>query len=173
MSHHTGTLAEDNMNRDRLKRMSARSREASVSRATRRGILLRIASVLAVVSVAMAGMALAASSNSEQRQVEQGQVKEKRYKATRAFVVDKATGTVRMPTQQEVDEVVATLSALGQRPAEDLSQATQTNGALTLDLGGGYNGIFLAQPRAGGGWETKCVFTIEEGAEFVELVDDD
>ena len=161
------------MNRDRLKRMSARSREASVSRATRRGILLRRASVLAVLIVAMAGIAPAASSNSGPGQVEQGQVKEKRYKATRAFVVDKATGTVRMPTQQEVDEVVATLTALGQRPAEDLSQATQANGALTLDLGGGYNGIFLARPRAGGGWETKCVFTIEEGAEFLGLVEDE
>jgi len=31
----------------------------------------------------------------------------------------------------------------------------------------------LARPNADGTWETKCVFTLEEGAEFLGLVEDD
>src|SRR6185436_19523335 len=34
----------------------------------------------------------------------------KKFKATRAFVVDKQTGVVRMPTPAEVDAVVTTLT---------------------------------------------------------------
>ena len=78
-----------------------------------------------------------------------------------------------MPTQEEVDEVVATLTTLGQRPAEDLSAVAEADGALTVDLNGGYSGITLARPRADGSWETKCVFTVEEGAEFLGLVEDE
>ena len=152
------------MKRHPSKRMSGRSMRGATSRTT----LLRLTAVLAVVIVAMAGLALGASSTAEQ-----DQARAKRYKATRAFVVDKETRAVRMPTQQEVDDVVATMAALGQRPAEDLSAVTEANNALTVDLSGGYNGIFLARPRADGGWETKCVFTVEEGAEFLGLVEDE
>ncbi len=77
------------------------------------------------------------------------------------------------PTQQEVDEVVANLTALGQRPAESLSQSTQAGGAVTVDLDGGFAGVLLARPNGDGTWETKCVFTLEEGAEFLGIVEDD
>ena len=99
--------------------------------------------------------------------------KAKSYKATRAFVVDKETGKARMPTQQEVDEVVANLSALGQRPTETLPQASQANGTVTINLDGGFGGILLARPNDDGTWETKCVFTLEEGAEFLGIVVDE
>jgi hypothetical protein len=102
-----------------------------------------------------------------------GQVKAKRYKATRAFVVDKQSGDVRMPTQQEVDEIVANLSALGQRPAESLPQTTEANGTVSMSLDGGFNGVLLGRPAADGAWETRCVFTVEEGAEFLGLVEDE
>ena len=65
------------------------------------------------------------------------QSKQKKYKATRAFVVDQQTGETRMPTQQEVDEVVANLAVLGQRPAENLQQSVQASGAVVVDLDGG------------------------------------
>jgi hypothetical protein len=96
----------------------------------------------------------------------------KKFKATRAFVVDKQTGTVRMPTPAEVDAVVTTLTALGQQPSENLAQTTQNNGAVSVDLAGAYSGVLLARPAEDGTWETRCVFTVEEGAAFLGLVED-
>ena len=96
----------------------------------------------------------------------------KKFKATRAFVVDKQTGAVRMPTAAEVDAVVTTLTALGQQPAENLTSATAANGAVGLDLAGGFAGVLLARPAENGTWETRCVFTVEEGADFLGLVED-
>src|SRR5262245_66271725 len=113
-----------------------------------------IKKALACIAVAAAvltgGIRLTASSAPDE------QAKGKRYKATRAFVVDKQSGDVRMPTQQEVDEVVANLTTLGQR-SEPLTQATQPSGAVSLDLDGGFNGIVLARPNGDGTWETRCV----------------
>jgi hypothetical protein len=100
------------------------------------------------------------------------QTKQKKYKATRAFVVDQQTGETRMPTQEEVDEVVANLSALGQRPDDTLQQSVSPSGAVKLDLEGAFNGVLLARPNADGTFETKCVFTVEEGAEFLGIVED-
>ena len=34
-------------------------------------------------------------------------------------------------------------------------------------------GIVLARPNEDGTWETRCVFTLEEGAAFLGLVEDD
>jgi hypothetical protein len=100
------------------------------------------------------------------------QTKQKKYKATRAFVVDQQTGETRMPTQQEVDEVVANLSTLGQRPDDTLQQSSSPSGAVKLDLEGAFNGVLLARPNGDGTFETKCVFTVEEGAEFLGIVED-
>jgi hypothetical protein len=101
------------------------------------------------------------------------QAKAKRYKGTRPVIVDQQSGAIRLPTQQEVDAVVANLSTLGQRPTETLQQASQPNGAVTVNLDGGFAGILLARPNGDGTWETKCVFTLEEGAEFLGIVEDD
>ena len=98
----------------------------------------------------------------------------KSSKATRAFVVDQQTGETRMPTEQEVDEVVANLAALG-RPGRSrtCSSRLQASGAVVVDLDGGFNGVLLARPNGDGTLsETKCVFTLEEGAEFLGIVED-
>ena len=95
---------------------------------------------------------------------------EKKFRATRPFVVDKQSGAVRMPTEQEVATVVTTLNTLAARP-ESLPQATQSDGTVTVDLEGGFGGVILARPGADGTWETRCVFTLEEGAEFLGLVE--
>jgi hypothetical protein len=95
----------------------------------------------------------------------------KKYKATREIVVDQQTGQRRMPTQEEIDQVVSNLSQLANRP-EDLPATQGAAGAETVDLAGGYNGVVLARPADDGSMETKCVFTFEEGAEFLGLVED-
>ena len=136
--------------------------------AMRLGILLGAVAAVSILIVSLTGATpLAAFTNSEQA------AKAKKYKATRAFVVDKETGKPRMPTQQEVDEVVANLTVLGQRPSEALQQTPQAAGAVSIDLDGGFGGILLARPNDDGTWETKCVFTLEEGAEFLGIVVDD
>jgi len=129
--------------------------------------LIGAAAAVSIAIISLAGTTRAAAANDAA-----DQAKAKHYKGTRAYVVDKETGAVRMPTQQEVDDVVANLSALGQRPAENLQQTPQSNGAVGVDLDGGFGGILLARPNADGTWETRCVFTLEEGAEFLGLVED-
>lgn len=94
----------------------------------------------------------------------------KKYKATRE-IVDQQTGQRRMPTQEEVDQVVSNLSQLASRP-EDLPSTQGAGGAEMVDLANGYGGVVLARPSADGSWETRCVFTFEEGAEFLGLVED-
>jgi hypothetical protein len=94
----------------------------------------------------------------------------KKYNATRE-IVDQQTGQRRMPTQEEVDQVVSDLTQLANRP-EDLPATQGTGGGEMVDLAGGYNGVVLARPAADGSMETRCVFTLEEGAEFLGLVED-
>ena len=78
-----------------------------------------------------------------------------------------------MPTPAEVDAVVTTLTALGQQPDRGpAGRRPQPNGAVGLDLAGGFAGVLLARPNGDGTWETRCVFTVEEGAEFLGLVEE-
>ena len=129
---------------------------------------------LAILATAVAALALAIVSLTAGTEVsaQSAQGKARKFKATRAFVVDKQSGEVRLPTQAEVDEIVQNLTALGQRPADDLQQSTASNGAVGLDLDGGFGGIVLASPKEDGTFETRCVFTLEEGAAFLGLVED-
>lgn len=96
---------------------------------------------------------------------------QKRFKATRAIVIDKQTGQRRMPNQEEIDQTVSNLSQLANRP-ENLPETQGAGGTVIVDLEGGYGGVMLARPAEDGNWETKCVFTFEEGAEFLGLVED-
>jgi hypothetical protein len=141
----------------------------AAQRARRRLGILAGAALVTMLMVPFAGSASLAASPSPQ----QGQAKEKKYKATRAVVVDKQTGEVRLPTQQEVDSIVASLSSLGQRPDDTLQDSTSANGAVVRDLDGGFGGILLGRPNGDGTFETKCVFTLEEGADFLGIVPDD
>src|SRR5689334_22777478 len=121
----------------------------------------RVLATLAAIAVAIAAVAGPA-----------GAAAPKKFRATRAFVVDKATGALRLPTPAEVDAVVTTLTSLGQQPAAALTSTTAANGAVGMDLAGGFAGVLLARPSEDGTWETRCVFTVEEGADFLGLVED-
>ena len=92
----------------------------------------RVLATLAAAIVAMAAMALPADA-----------AEPKKFKATRPFVVDKDTGAVRMPTAAEVEQVVTTLEALGQRPDDNLVATAAPNGAVGLNLDGGFSGVPL------------------------------
>ena len=140
------------------------SRTASV-------ILLGVIAAISVVVISLAGVGsstgIAASTNSKL-----GQEIQKRYKATRPIVIDQKTGLLRMPTKKEIDEAIKSLSTLAKRSSEGLQQMSLPNGAVAVDLEGGFGGVLLARPNDDGTWETKCVFTIEEGTAFLGLVED-
>lgn len=93
----------------------------------------------------------------------------RKFRATRPFVVDAASGQPRLPDAQELAQVVAQLDALTQRP-ESLTAETTSSGMMKVNLDGGYGGLMLARPDGAGGFETLCVFTFAEGAEFLGLV---
>lgn len=124
-------------------------------------------SLAAILPAANSTIGVAAATDSRSTQVSK-----KRYKATRPIVVDQQTGQLRMPTKEEIDEAVQSLATLAKRP-EGLQQSSLANGTVTVDLDGGFGGVMLARPNADGTWETKCVFTFEEGAEFLGVVEDD
>ena len=124
---------------------------------------IKLVMLIAVIAVVGAVVFLTGTKSSNASQ--------KKYKATREIVVDQQTGQRRMPTQEEIDEVVVNLSQLANRP-ENLPSTQGEGGGETVDLAGGYNGVLLGRPADDGSFETKCVFTFEEGAEFLGLVED-
>jgi hypothetical protein len=145
----------------------AKSRSHKKSLRNRRlakALIAIIAIVAAVVSIAAFSIGNRSTSNV------QAQGKQKRYKATRPIAVDQQTGQARMPSQEEIDRTVASLETLASRP-ESLPQTPASSG-VAIDLAGGFGGVMLARPKGDGTWETKCVFTFEEGVEFLGLVEE-
>jgi hypothetical protein len=114
-------------------------------------------------------VASAVTASADQAPAAQSQ---RRYKATRRFVVDRETGQLRMPTAEEVTQLVDSLTTLTKRNAEGLQQTVAPNGTIAVDLDGGFAGVMLVRTNEDGTTETKCVFTFEEGAEFLGLVED-
>ena len=120
--------------------------------------------VVAAIALLVAMIGLGTSAQSPQG-------KAKKYKGTRAIVVDSNTGQLRLPTQEEVDQAVKGISSLVVKPVEDAQERTMSSGAVAVSLDGG--GVVLARPNGDGTFETRCVFTFEEGADFLGLVEDE
>lgn len=156
------------MKKSRQKKSAKLKKHSSLLSRGSVAILLGVTLVLSL-TVIFAGFVgsskgVAASSNP--------QVDNKRYKATRALVIDRQTGQLRMPTSEEIDEALASLATLSKRPTDGLVQTAAANGSVAVDLDGGYGGVMLARPNDDGTWETKCVFSFDEGIEFLGFVED-
>jgi hypothetical protein len=94
-----------------------------------------------------------------------------RYIATRAITMDSATGKFRKPNAAEIEQMVAELEAMTRQPvATAMVRTAHDTGGITAKLDKDFGGVMLARPRADGSYETRCVFTFEEGAEFLGLV---
>lgn len=133
--------------------------------------------IFGAVAVALIGfgtLIFSDSSNtvSAQTKNEPASPQNKKYVATRNIVVDKETGRTRKPNEQELKELVETLTALTNRSDENLNSFAVSGGGDAIDVGSGYGGTMLARPNAEGIMETRCVFTFEEAAEFLGLVED-
>jgi len=96
----------------------------------------------------------------------------KKYVATRAITVDKATGELRKPTEEETQALVATLRALIKPAPEAGDQTTLASGAIAMKLDGQAAPVMLARPNADGTTEVLCVTSFEEAAAFLGLVED-
>jgi hypothetical protein len=133
--------------------------------------------VLGAVIAALIGIGIIAFSESPANvvvsaQSEQTRRGDKKYIATKNIVVDRETGRARKPNEKEVKELVDNLRELTKRPTENLKSAEVAGGGDAVDLDDGFAGVMLARPNADGTFETRCVFTFEEGANFLGLVED-
>jgi hypothetical protein len=165
-------LEDIKMKKSRSVKKPTKSKKNSVHLS--RTVLAVLLGVIAAISVVVISLASAGSSAgvAASTNPKRAQAIQKRYKATRPIVVDQQTGQLRMPTKKEINEVVESLATLANRSSEGLQQTSLADGAITVDLDGGFGGVMLARPNGDGTWETMCVFTIEEGAAFLGLVED-
>jgi len=93
----------------------------------------------------------------------------KKYVATEEIILDKASGKLRKPTAEETQVMVDQVSALTNRSSDGLTIDTHPNGMKTVNLEGRFNGVVLGRANADGTTEVRCVFTMEEAAEFLGL----
>ena len=120
---------------------------------------------------AMLGMASCALALSLGMGAADAAEKTVKYSATRAIAMDSATGKYRKPNAAEIDRLVADLKSLTRQPQAVAMTATARNtGGVTAKLDKAFGGVMLARPRSDGSIETRCVFTFEEGADFLGLV---
>ena len=140
--------------------------EGPPGKTKRRGKRARIGIFIAFVVLAIAVIATIALPRKS------SQAAPKKYRATKEIILDKDTGTLRKPTQQETDDMVAQISALANRSTDGLATKTSANGTQMMDLQGRMGSVVLGRATADGGTEVRCVFTLEEAADFLGLEED-
>lgn len=134
--------------------------------ATRKRFEGRLAPIGILVAFVILGTALLATIAIPRNS---SQASPKKYKATKAIVYDKESGTVRLPTPAETDSMVAQISSLTNRSSEGLAVTRAANGMKMIDAQGRFNGVVLGRANSDGTTEVRCVFTIAEAAEFLGL----
>jgi hypothetical protein len=107
-----------------------------------------------------------------QASAQDNQRRNKKYVATRAITVDPQTGTLRLPTPQETQELVDSLVEMTNRSMDGLEVRTLANGTKSVDIDGRFQSVMLARPSEDGTWEMKCVTTFDEATEFLGIVED-
>ncbi len=146
-------------------RLKASPNQGKQSRRSKKGktrsSLIGIGLIVLVVAVALTTIALSRSSS---------QASQKRYVATKKVRIDQVTRQLRMPTPQEVDEIVETVEKLTDRSTQGLSVATDSSGVAKVDLENRFQNVMLFRANEDGSTETRCVTSMEEAAEFLGLV---
>ena len=128
------------------------------------------AAVLGVALVAGVGGELMAAAQAPASQATPAGARARKYRATSPIVRDQATGQRRMPTEAEVTQLVATLETLTTQVSALADGGRRVAGRKPTSEAG-FGGV-----RAGPGqltrarMETLCVFTFDEGAQFLGLV---
>jgi HAMP domain-containing protein len=127
----------------------------------------RVGLVFVAVLIAIVGVTLAFSKSTSQARSGQGQ--QKRYIATREVTLDQTTGQRRKPTDEEIEALVAQVSALTNRSSEGLTVTKRPDGTQMMDLQDRFNNVALARANEDGTTSVRCVTSMEEAAEFLGL----
>lgn len=129
---------------------------------TKKATRTRIGLILSAVLIGLTVGTIALSRSSTQAQ-------KKKYVATKEIIHDNASGKLRKPTAEETEAMVDQLKSLTNRSTEGLTATQQPNGTVSMDLEGRFGGVVLGRANADGTTEVRCVFTMEEAAEFLGL----
>ena len=137
-------------------------RNGSTKASSRSPKRIAIAAILSglVLAVALGVMGVTPKSSTAQG---------KKYKATKEIILDQSTGALRKPTESETDAMVAHISQLTNRSTEGLTEQDAGLGSKMIDLQGRFSGVVLSRANADGTTEVRCVFTMEEAANFLGL----
>jgi CHASE1-domain containing sensor protein len=143
----------------KFKALPIRTPNAKVKATRRRiGMLALLFAVLLAVTLGTVGLSRSSS-----------QASQKKYRATKEIVLDKATGALRKPTAEETDAMVAQISVLTNRSSDGLTTRDYANGSKGMNLEGRFQGVVLGRAIADGSTEVRCVFTMNEAADFLGL----
>jgi hypothetical protein len=121
--------------------------------------------IAAILSVLLLAVGVGVMGVSPKSSTAQG----KKYKATKEIIRDQSTGELRKPTESETEVMVAQISQLTNRSSEGLTQIPSAKGGTLMNLEGRFQGVVLGRANPDGTTEVKCVFSIEEAAEFLGL----
>jgi hypothetical protein len=97
-------------------------------------------------------------------------MKQERYKATKAIIFDEATRQLRKPTAAEIAQMVQHLRQMTSRPQRITASRVQANGTRQGSIEGEHANVVVARAKEDGQYETLCVQTFDEAAEFLGLV---
>jgi hypothetical protein len=97
-------------------------------------------------------------------------MKREKWTASRPIVFDPATKTLRKPTVAETASLVEHLQQLTSKPVREITGRIQTNGTRQGSIDGDQANLVIARATADGQYETMCVQTFDEAAEFLGLV---
>ena len=123
----------------------------------------RRVAIVAILSGLVLAVAVGVMGVSPKPSTAQG----KKYKATKEIVRDQATGALRKPTDAETDAMVAQISVLTNRSSEGLVVQQAPNGMKVIDAEGRFNSVTLGRAKADGTTEIRCVFSLDEAADFL------
>ena len=131
-------------------------------------IILSSLVIAAAALFTLVGMEKVGSSRAV-RQVPPAPTQAKKYKATQPIFTDKQTGQLRMPTEQETQELVDLLGAKLNTSTQGLQSKQLANGAHVLELEGRFGSLALTRTDADGSTESRCVSSFAEAAAFLGL----
>lgn len=123
---------------------------------------IRIGIILSAVLLSLTLGTIALSRNPSR-------ASQKKYVATKEIIRDESSGRLRKPTAKETEEMVDQLKTLTNRSSEGLTATKHPNGMTSVNLEGRFGGVVLGRANADGTTEVRCVFTMEEAAEFLGL----
>jgi hypothetical protein len=169
-----GSTSNKEQKGDRMKKSgfvvgSAKSRASSKLYSQLLPLIILGAITVTVVGVVAIGISGFSNKVLASPEPPASQDQDKKFIATKNIIVDEASGKLRRPNKTELKELVDYLLEKTKRSTADHKTVSLSNGTQAIDLNGGFEGVILARPNIDGSSEVKCVFTFEEGAEFLGL----